>query len=50
MNSESRKGTAEMAEFSTGLQTWQEERYVGGRFNIRRGSLVLAGHPISAKK
>ena len=25
MNSESAKGPAEMAEFSAGLQTWQEE-------------------------
>ena len=42
-----------MAEFSAGLQTWQEERCVlvtsGGRFNIRRRSLALAGPPISAK-
>ena len=41
-----------MAEFSAGLQTRQEERYVlvtGGRFNIRRQSLALTGPPISAK-
>ena len=43
-----------MVKFSAGLQTRQEERYVfclilGGRCNIRRRSLALAGPPISAE-
>ena len=56
MNSES-EGTAEMAEFSAGLQPWQEERYVillfllllGGSFYEFFMTIVLAIPPLMVK-
>ena len=58
MNSESAFGTAEMAEFSAGLQTQQEERYVillfflllGGSFYEFFMTITLAILPLTVEK
>ena len=50
------EGTAEMAEFNVGLQTWQEERYVITLFLLHLGgsftsfTVALAVPPLTVKK